>query len=113
MLKKVTREKTDNTPQQVEHTPKQVEVEGMAKFPTKCDNPVTEDLSDEEEEVQTQESLEQPKSIVMRRPRREIHKPARFADMVAYALSVVDDDVLSTFQDAVRSSESEKWKGAM
>ncbi|KAI3459595.1 hypothetical protein Pfo_016258, partial [Paulownia fortunei] len=48
---KVTHEKTDSTPQQVEHTPKQVEVEGMAKFPAKCDNPVTEDLSDEEEEV--------------------------------------------------------------
>ncbi|KAI3472951.1 hypothetical protein Pfo_029197 [Paulownia fortunei] len=97
----------------VEHTPKQVEVEGMVKFPAKCDNPVTEDLSDEEEEVQTQESLEQPEPIAMRRPRREIHKPARFTDMVAYAFPIVDDDVPSTFQDAVRSSESEKWKGAM
>ena len=33
--------------------------------------------------------------------------------MVAYALPIVDDDVPSTYKDAVKSSENEQWKKAM
>jgi hypothetical protein len=51
-------------------------------------------------------------SIAVRRTRRETKKPARFTDMVAYALPVVDD-VLSTFPEAIQSSENSRWKGAM
>ncbi|KAG9453307.1 hypothetical protein H6P81_006211 [Aristolochia fimbriata] len=44
--------------------------------------------------------------------RREIHKPARFTDMVAYALPVVDD-VPCTYPEAIRSLESGRWASVM
>ncbi|KAK0597501.1 hypothetical protein LWI29_025983 [Acer saccharum] len=58
-----------------------------------------------EEEVLTQEPSQQQDSIAVRRPRREIRKPARFVDMVAYALPIVNDDVPSSYKEAIRSSE--------
>ncbi|KAE8709887.1 Tubulin beta-2 chain [Hibiscus syriacus] len=47
------------------------------------------------------------------RPMREIRRPARFVDMVAYALPVVDDDIPITYQEAIQSLESDKWKSSM
>jgi len=44
--------------------------------------------------------------------RDKIHKPARFMDMVAYALPVVGD-IPSTYPEAILSSESGNWAGAM
>ena len=64
------------------------------------DSPLTED------EALTQESLQQQDSIAYRRPRREICKPARFVDMVAYALPIVDDVISSTYKEAISSPES-------
>ncbi|KAH9679276.1 hypothetical protein KPL71_026064 [Citrus sinensis] len=53
--------------------------------------------------------------IATRRPRREIKKPGWLTkDMVvAYALPVIDDDILNTFGKALPSSESDQWKLAM
>ncbi|KAH9680676.1 hypothetical protein KPL71_026642 [Citrus sinensis] len=56
--------------------------------------------TNDDEEVLTQEPSQQQDSIAYRRPRREIHRPARFVDMVAYALPIVDDDVPSTYREA-------------
>ncbi|KAK9200145.1 hypothetical protein WN944_015341 [Citrus x changshan-huyou] len=73
------------------------------------DSPSTEN----DEEVLTQEPSQQHNSIAYRRPRREIRRPARFVDMVAYALPIVDDDVPSTYREAVSNPESIQWKKAM
>ena len=47
--------------------------------------------TDDEEEVLTQEPSQQQDSIAYKRPRRVIRRPARFVDMVAYALPIVHD----------------------
>ena len=98
----------------MERTTKQVEFEQIMVGPTNTrssDSSVEEEES-EIEEVPTQEPQQQHESIAVNRPRREIHKPARFANMVAYALPVVDD-VPSTFSEAVRSTENGRWKDTM
>ena len=116
MLKKVTHsnseDQTGGVQQQVENTPQQVELVKTVSKPASEDNPVAEDDVEEEEEVLTQEPPQQQESIAVNRPRREIQKPARFSDMVAYALPVVDE-VPFTYREAIRSSENEKWKRAM
>ncbi|KAG8503986.1 hypothetical protein CXB51_002302 [Gossypium anomalum] len=98
-LKKVADEdiQTDDTPQQVECTPKQVEFEQVRIYPVnKSNSPATmEEL--EVEEVLTQEPLSTPEPVTVARPRREIRRPARFTNMVAYALPVVDDDIPITY----------------
>lgn len=114
MLNKVNPKGVDGTSQQVECTPKQVEFEQTVVIPTNStsdDSPMAEEESDEGE-VSTQEPSQQSEPIAVRRKKREIQKPARFSDMVAYALPVIED-VPSTFPEAIRSSESGKWVGAM
>ncbi|KAG8499730.1 hypothetical protein CXB51_006318 [Gossypium anomalum] len=66
-----------------------------------------------DEEVSTQELLQQQDSIAYLRPRREIRIPARFDDMVAYALLIADDDVPSTYTEARSNPDDVKWKQAM
>ncbi|KAG8484966.1 hypothetical protein CXB51_021384 [Gossypium anomalum] len=66
-----------------------------------------------DEEVLTEEPLQQQDSIAYRRPRREIRKPARFDDIVAYALPIADDDVPSTYTEAMSNPDGVKWKQAM
>ncbi|KAM1696422.1 hypothetical protein ACFXTN_027951 [Malus domestica] len=51
--------------------------------------------------------------IATRRSRREIQKPARFTDIVAYALPVFEDDIPSAYKEAVMSSECELWNKSM
>ncbi|KAG6420699.1 hypothetical protein SASPL_117236 [Salvia splendens] len=92
MLNKVNPNSSD-TSQQVEYTPKQVEFEEAIVIPTTNttnDSPMEEEESDNEE-VPPQEPSQQSEPIAVRRTRRENKKPARFADMVAYALPVVDN----------------------
>ncbi|KAG6429623.1 hypothetical protein SASPL_107675 [Salvia splendens] len=92
MLNKVNPNSSD-TLQQMEYTPKQVEFEEAVVIPTTNttnDSPMEEEESDDEE-VPPQEPSQQSEPIAVRRTRRENKKPARFADMVAYALPVVDD----------------------
>ena len=73
---------------------------------TNSDSLSTED----KEEVLTHKPLQQQDSIVHKRAWREICRLARFIDMVAYALPVVDDDVPSTYKEVINSSESVQWK---
>ena len=49
----------------------------------------------------------------MNMPRREIRMPARYTDMVAYALPVAEDDILVNFKEAIKCSESADWQVAM
>ncbi|KAG6419453.1 hypothetical protein SASPL_121675 [Salvia splendens] len=92
MLNKVNPNSSD-TSQQVEYTPKQVEFEEAVVIPTTntTNDSHTEEEESDDEEVPPQEPSQQSESIAVRRTRRENKKPARFADMVAYALPVVDD----------------------
>ncbi|KAE8692180.1 putative ROP-interactive CRIB motif-containing protein 6 [Hibiscus syriacus] len=115
LVKKVTSEavQTSSTPQQVEHTPKQVEFQQMMIPEVDAADSSTPIEESEDEEVQIQEPLETPETLAVTRPRREIRRPARFVDMVAYALPVVDDDIPITYQEAIQSLESDKWKSAM
>ncbi|KAE8678648.1 hypothetical protein F3Y22_tig00111402pilonHSYRG00027 [Hibiscus syriacus] len=112
MLRKVTSEKLDQT----DGTPKQVEFEGSKIVPTSketdVDSPMVEEESDEEE-VQTQEPPQQHESIALRKGKRTIRQPARYADMVSFASPITIDDVPATFNEAVQSSEHKKWRIAM
>ncbi|KAE8725113.1 hypothetical protein F3Y22_tig00009009pilonHSYRG00067 [Hibiscus syriacus] len=115
LVKKVISEavQTSSTPLQVEHTTKQVEFQQMMILEVDAVDSSTPIEESEDEDVQTQEPLETPETLAVTRPRREIRRPARFVDMVAYALPVVDDDIPITYQEAIQSLESDKWKSAM
>ncbi|CAL8994262.1 unnamed protein product, partial [Prunus brigantina] len=72
---------------------KQVELLKTPVVPVRSDTTDTsptvdsdEEDEDDEEEAPTQEPPQQQDSIAIRRSRREIRKPARFTDIVAYAL---------------------------
>ncbi|KAH9723178.1 Integrase catalytic domain-containing protein [Citrus sinensis] len=90
-------DKTSSTLQHVEFEKVKADLVGVDE--TNSDSPSTED----DEEVLTQEPSQQQDSIAYRRPRREIHRLARFVDMVAYALLIVDDDVPSTYREAINA----------
>ena len=92
-------DKTSSTLQQVE-------------FEKVNDDPANIERTNDEE-VSTQELLQQQDSIAYRRPRREIRKPARFDDIVAYALPITDDDVPSTYTEVISNPDGVKWKQAM
>ncbi|KAG8503054.1 hypothetical protein CXB51_000810 [Gossypium anomalum] len=112
-LKKVADEdiQTSDTSQQVECTQKQVEFEQVRICPVNKSNSPTTMEELEVEEVLTQEPLSTPKPVAAARRWREIRRPARFADMVAYALPVVDDDIPITYQEAMQSLESKRAIG--
>ena len=67
----------------------------LVEFQTTSAKPVKDQQTDHEADVGEEEvSNEEPQQqhdlpIAIRRPRREIRKPARFEDMVAYAFLVV------------------------
>ncbi|KAE8695371.1 hypothetical protein F3Y22_tig00110718pilonHSYRG00113 [Hibiscus syriacus] len=65
------------------------------------DSPMVEEESDEEE-VQTQEPPQQHESIALRKGKRTIRQPARYADMVSFASPIAIDDVPATFNEAVQ-----------
>ncbi|BBH01937.1 hypothetical protein Prudu_012349, partial [Prunus dulcis] len=99
---------------------KQVELLKTPVVPVRSDTTDTsptvdsdEEDEDDEEEAPTQEPPQQQDSIAIRRSRREIRKPVRFTDIVAYALPVIEDDIPSAYKEAVRSSESVEWKKSM
>ena len=107
MLKKVNPEGAVSTSQQVEFEQTMV----IPARNTTSDSPMAEGESDKEE-VPTQEPQQQSMPMVVRRQRRDIQKLARFMDMVAYTLLVVDD-IPSTYPKTIMSSESGNWVGAM
>ncbi|KAH9742736.1 hypothetical protein KPL70_003051 [Citrus sinensis] len=100
-------DKTSSTLQQVEFEKVKVDPAGVDEMDS--DSPSIEN----DKEVLTQEPSQQQDSIAYRRPRREIRKPARFVDMVAYALPIVDNDVHSTYREAISNPESIQWKKAI
>ncbi|KAH9657675.1 hypothetical protein KPL70_023178 [Citrus sinensis] len=88
-------DKTSSVLQQVEFKKVKTDLAGVDE--TDTDSPSTDD----EEEVLTQEPSQQQDSIAYRRPYRKIRRPICFVDMVAYALPIVDDDVPSTYREAL------------
>ena len=98
MLKKVTTDGkvSENTFQKSEGRLPQVKgTQKLVKFQTTSAKPVEDQQTDHEADVGEEEvSNEEPQQqqdlpIAIRRSRREIRKPARFEDMVAYAFPVV------------------------
>ena len=89
------------------------------EFQTTSVKPVEDQQTEHEADVGEEEvSNEDPQQqhdlpIAIRRPRREIRKPARFEDMVAYAFPVVEEGIAQTFLEANSSLNKEKWKKAM
>ncbi|KAH9718140.1 hypothetical protein KPL71_022099 [Citrus sinensis] len=71
--------------------------------------------SDVPQNEETIDDVDNDDFISTMRPRREIKKPGWLTkDMVvAYSLSVIDDDIPNTFGEALCSSESDQWKLAM
>ena len=98
MLKKVTTDGkvSENTFQQSEGRLPQVEgTQKLVEFQTTSVKPVEDQQTEHEADVgEVEVSNEEPQQqqdlpIAIKRPRREIRKPARFEDMVAYAFPVV------------------------
>ncbi|KAK0597829.1 hypothetical protein LWI29_028981 [Acer saccharum] len=106
MLKQIPRDSENENPnslQQVEfETPKKSE-----KASPTVDHP--DDEFDDQDEISVEvedsapvpENRQQPESIATSRPKRDIRRPARYTDMVAYALPVTDDDVPYTYREAM------------
>ena len=102
MLKKVTTdgkvlEKTFQQPEgrlpQVEGTQKLVEFQTTSVIPVE-DQQTEHEADVGEEEVSNKEPQQQHDlPISIRRPRREVRKPTRFEDMVAYAFPVVEKGI--------------------
>ena len=122
MLKKVTIDGkvSDNTFQQPEGRLPQVEgTQKLVEFQTTSVKPVEDQQTEHEADVREEEvSNEEPQQqhdlpIAISRPRREIRKPTRFEDMVAYAFPVVEEGIPQTFLEANSSPDKEKWKKAM
>ena len=100
----------------VDSNSQQVEFETLvisSKTDTDNDIEVDEGNNSDESEAPALTSSQLTDSIAVRRARREIRKPAKFVDMVAYALPMFEDDIPSTYKEVVRTLESSEWKKAM
>ena len=106
MLKKVTIDGkvSENTFQQPEGRLPQVEgTQKLVEFQKTSVKPVEDQQTEHEGDIGEEEvSNEEPQQqhdlpIAISRPRREIRKPARFEDMVAYAFPVVEEGIPQTF----------------
>ncbi|KAJ8639086.1 hypothetical protein MRB53_015780 [Persea americana] len=71
------------------------------------------DDTNEEETPAQEPPQEQADSIATSIPKRNIRKPQRFTNMVAYALPMVEECVPTTYKEAKRHSESVEWQNAM
>lgn len=101
---------------------KQVELE-TSMVPQDPIQSVEEDSGDESNNSDTvkgevpvdssSQQKQQKYSIATSQPKRVIRVPARYVDMVAYALPIIDADIPSTFKEALGSSETGEWKKAM
>ncbi|KAI9165880.1 hypothetical protein LWI28_022237 [Acer negundo] len=104
MLKQTLRDTENENPNSLQ----QVEFEVPKK--SEKASPTVDGLDDQDEiSVKVEDSAplfeikQQPESIATSRPKRDIRKPARYIDMVAYALSVTDGDVPYTYREAMNS----------
>nr|GEU36569.1 retrovirus-related Pol polyprotein from transposon TNT 1-94 [Tanacetum cinerariifolium] len=108
MLKKVNAEQLDKTLKKVES--KRIIV--PADRETDDNSPMVEG-DYKEEEVQTNEPLQQQHELIAtNKPKRNIKRPARLNDTVACA-SLIAADVPTTYLEAIRDSKKEKWRISM
>ena len=77
-----------------------------SKFDTDSDIEVDEGNSSDESEAPSLTSSQLIDSTAVRRAKREIRKPTKFVDMVAYALPMFEDDIPSNYKEVVHTSES-------
>ena len=96
-------------------TSKQVELE-IPSPPVMAETPAPES-EEEEPDVVEEAPPEEERSIARDRPRREIRPPQRYADIVAYALSVGEETNSigepASYSEAVSSIDSTKWLFSM
>ena len=96
-------------------TSKQVELE-VPSPPVMAETPAPESV-EEEPDVVEEAPPEEERSIARDRPRREIRPPQRYADFVAYALSVGEETNSigepTSYSEAVSSVDSTKWLFSM
>ena len=94
--------------EQTNDTPKQVEFNGIRIVPsikkTYDDSPMVEEESDDEE-VYSQEPSQQYESIALRKGKRAIRQSACYANMVTSASLIVIDNIPTTYNEAIQSSE--------
>ncbi|XP_027171701.1 uncharacterized protein LOC113771304 [Coffea eugenioides] len=93
-------------------TPEEVEIEIGSSSPS-----IQQVSVDASESTDENNSEEEKYSIARDRPRRDIRPPQRYANLVAYALSVVEEtDIVgepTTYSEAVSCDDSAKWLIAM
>jgi len=98
-------------------TQKKVELEIGNSSRSQFDSSIQQMPVDSPESINEDNSEEPQYSIANDRPRRDIRPPQRYADMVAYALSVAEEtDGIgepSTYSEAVSRDDSAKWLIAM
>ena len=110
------RQTTSDTENESPNTTSKVLLEAPENLQTvdngEDENDDQDEISDEVE-IPSPSPIIQPENIATTRPRREIRKPARYTDIVAFALPIIDDNVPCTYREAVQSTDSAKWKSAM
>ncbi|KAG6783314.1 hypothetical protein POTOM_012760 [Populus tomentosa] len=95
------KEKQFGDAQQVELETSIIPIKTVQTIPTEGDS----DESSDEEDATTPATTQQ-ESIATSKPKRVIKKLARYCDMVAYALPVIDDGIPYTYKEAVQSGSS-------
>ena len=94
----------------------QVELDRSNEVSQSMDTPTVEEEESEdeqEEEAQASETPQRQECIAKDKPKRNVVKPIRYANTVAYALPILEDDIPSTYKEASKSSERVKWDAAM
>ena len=72
-------------------------------------------MTEDDEEVPTQEPTQQQDPIATRKEKRQTRLPTRLADydLGAYALSIVNDGIPATYKEVIDNVEHQQWKRAM
>ncbi|KAM2493476.1 hypothetical protein PS1_044874 [Malus domestica] len=61
-----------------------------------------------EDSIQVEEQVSLQESIAKNRGKRQITKPARYSDYVAFALPIITDEIPSNFEEVIESEENER-----
>ncbi|KAM1366302.1 hypothetical protein ACFX2F_044609 [Malus domestica] len=61
-----------------------------------------------EDSIQVEEQVSLQESIAKNRGKRQITKPARYSDYVAFALPIITDEIPSNFEEVIESEEKER-----
>lgn len=75
----------------------------------------TEPEVNESQEENEDHAPEPPvnESIAASRPKRNIKRPTRYSDYVAYALPIINAEIPESYKEAMNSSENTEWVKAM